>query len=200
MLSSIPRSLRIVSVVAAVACLPAAAIAFQPAKSTAPTTAAGATAEKAGDPVRGKAVFMKLGVCSECHGWAGDGEHGKHPRSPGIAANLRESQLTPEDMAQVVRCGIPGTAMPYHLSQAYKDPDICYGMTMADFADGEAPSKGKTFREKDILNVVAYVQSQFVGRGPITLAECEEIRSPATSSATSFAKPPQRSGAESWAA
>lgn len=187
MFARLPRSLKIITVLAGFAYLPATAIAFQPAaKTDAATTAAPAAAgaetseaaAPAGDPVRGKNVFMRLGVCSECHGWAGDGKHGKHPRSPGIAANLRESQLSAEDMASVVRCGIPGTAMPYHVSQAYKDAEICFGMTMADFGEGEAPAKGKTFREKDVENVVAYVIEQFQGRGPITLAECEEILKP----------------------
>ena len=180
MLASIPRSLKIVAVVVGFACLPAMAVAFQPAAKgdAAATTTAATGAVPAGDPIRGKTVFMRVGVCSECHGWAGDGLHGKHPRSPGIAANLRESQLTAEDMAMIVRCGIPGTAMPYHVSQAYKDPEICYGMTAADFAEGGAPPKGKTFREKDVENVIAYIQQQFQGRGPVTAVECEEILKP----------------------
>jgi len=182
MLVRFSRILKIAAAVAALALLPVAAIAFQPAaKPAAAATDATATAEAgvlAGDPVRGKAVYMRVGICSECHGWAGDGQHGKHPRSPGLAANLRESQLAPEDLAQIVRCGIPGTAMPYHIANAYKDPDICFGMTMADFADGGAPTKGKTFREKDVENLVAYIVEQFQGRGPITLAECEEIIKP----------------------
>lgn len=183
MLSRLPRSLKIAAAVVALALLPAAAMAFQPAaKGGAEKTEAAATTTEAGalagDPVRGKAVFMRVGICSECHGWAGDGEHGKHPRSPGLAANLRETQLAPEDIAQIVRCGIPGTAMPYHLANAYKDADICFGMTMADFDGSGAPTKGKTFREKDVENVVAYIVEQFQGRGPITLAECEEILKP----------------------
>lgn len=183
MSANLPRALKVAALLAALVAVPAAALAFQPAAKPAATAAAPAAegeagALPAGDPVRGKTVFMRVGVCSECHGWAGDGEHGKHPRSPGIAANLRETQLTPEDMAQVIRCGIPGTAMPYHLSTAYKDPEVCYGMVMDDFGGEGVPVKGKTFREKDVENVVAYIVQQFQGRGPITLADCEEILKP----------------------
>jgi cytochrome c5 len=143
-------------------------------ESTAPkyTTSAQAAAE-AGDPVRGKKVFRDVGRCNFCHGWAGDGT-GSDPRHQGEAANLRITELDTESLIDIVRCGIPGSEMPYHDAGAYKD-DRCYGMLAADFDPGTAPKKGNTFRLKDIENVVAYIEQHFKGIGPVTKAECEEF-------------------------
>lgn len=151
-----------------------------PAGTPKPTeTAADAakTAELGGDPVRGKRVFTDVGRCTQCHGWGGNGV-GSDPRSPGKAADLRATTLDTETLRNVVRCGLPGTDMPYHGADAYKDPNACFGQVLADFGEGEAPHKGKTFREVDIDNVVAFVEDHFKGKGPITLAECEEFFKP----------------------
>ncbi len=122
------------------------------------------------DIARGKAVYQTVGICLNCHGWDGDGL-GKNPRSPGVAAKLRETQLDTETLRMTVRCGIPGTPMPYHDAQAYVD-NRCYGMLMTDFPEGGKPSKGHTFREQDIENVVAYMEAKVKGKGPTTLQDC----------------------------
>lgn len=146
-----------------------------------PTDTAAATTDgaTAGDPERGKAVFTRVGRCVECHGWGGDGT-GSNPRSPGKAANLRETQLDAQTLHDIIACGVPGTPMPYHVSTAYTDPEVCYGMTKADFAEGEQPAKGKTFRDNDVWNVVAYIEQHFkplAGTKP-GLAECEAFFEP----------------------
>lgn len=123
-----------------------------------------------GDVTKGLRVFQTKG-CQRCHGWDGAGL-GRDPRAPGPAANLRQTELDDASMRDVVRCGIPGSPMPFHDSQAYKD-DRCYGMTFADFDDLTRPVKGKTFREQDIANVVAYVQETLKGKPEATLADCE---------------------------
>lgn len=132
-----------------------------------------------GDPVRGKTVYQNVGRCVQCHGWGGDGT-GSDPRSPGSAANLRETQLDTTTLAEIISCGIPGTAMPYHLSAAYKSHECYGGMTLEDFGEGEAPPKGKTFREKDVMNIIAFIQTHFqplAGTKP-DLAECEAFFKP----------------------
>ena len=173
-------SLRAILIMLALAAVPAGALAFQPPKTaaTSETATEATTAEApAGDIERGKTVFQRVGNCTYCHGWAGDGQHGKHPRSPGVAADLRESTLDTETMQHIVRCGIPGTAMPYHVSAAYRDPEICLGMVLEDFGDeGGAPVRGKTFRE-----TVAYIQAKMQGQ-PLDLAWCEDALKPGDSS------------------
>ena len=125
------------------------------------------------DVARGKSVFQSVGICVNCHGWDGDGL-GKNPRSPGVAAKLRETQLDTETLRMTVRCGIPGSQMPYHDAQAYVD-NRCYGMVMSDFAAGQQPNKGHTFREQDIENVVAYIEAKIKGKGPTTFQDCVDF-------------------------
>ena len=49
--------------------------------------------------------------CQFCHGINGDGRG--DPRSPGRAANLRETRLNREQLIEVIACGRPGTEMPH---------------------------------------------------------------------------------------
>jgi mono/diheme cytochrome c family protein len=119
---------------------------------------------------RGRQVYAKVGVCVSCHGWDGDGT-GKNPRSEGAAALLRESGLDAQGFIEIISCGIPGTPMPYHDAQSYKD-DRCYGMTKADFEDGQMPHKGKSIKQEDILSLVAYIQTHIQGKPKATYEDC----------------------------
>ncbi|MBN9309922.1 MAG: c-type cytochrome [Devosia sp.] len=123
------------------------------------------------DIVRGKRMFSSAGGnCLSCHGWDGDGT-GKNPRSEGAAALLRESGLDAAGFIQIISCGIPGTPMPYHDSQAYKD-DRCYGMVAADFEAGQEPHKGKSIKKDDIVNLVAYIMTSIQGKPKATYEDC----------------------------
>ncbi|RYE53282.1 MAG: c-type cytochrome [Hyphomicrobiales bacterium] len=122
---------------------------------------------------KGRDVYNRVGVCLSCHGWNGDGM-GKNPRSEGDAAKLRESQLDTQTLIDIISCGIPGTPMPYHNNQAYKKPEICYGMTAADFEPADMPRKGKSIRPADMINLVAYLQTHVQGAGETTLAQCQD--------------------------
>lgn len=125
-----------------------------------------------GDAEKGKRVYQRIGVCVTCHGWAGDGESGRNPIShAGVAANLRETQLDAQGLYDVVRCGIPGTKMPYHDSASYKD-DRCFGQLMSDFDASQRPVRGKTFREEQMVDLIAYLEKHVVGRGKPTYEEC----------------------------
>lgn len=139
----------------------------------------------AGDPERGKIVFQRIGYCVNCHGWAGDGQAGRNPLARGASANLRKTELDAESLAQVIRCGLPGTQMPYHEAAAYRD-DRCYGMVMADFEPGDAPVRGKTFREKDVAHLVAYLQQHMIGRGKPTAEECAQYYGPSADTGCAY--------------
>ena len=127
---------------------------------------------------RGKVIWNNKSSCKNCHGWAGDGKG--HPRSP-RGPSLRNSALDRETMREVVACGVPGTAMPYHDRAAYTD-DRCYGLTKADFdienirtALGMMPTKGnKTIRAQEIDMVLDYIEARIKGRGKVSSEECEE--------------------------
>lgn len=138
----------------------------------APVTRAQQAGDMAGDPERGKTVYQRVAYCVNCHGWPGDGRTGVNLRSP-TGSNLRESELDREGLMIAVRCGLPGTAMPSHDRGAYRD-DRCYGMVASDFDPDAKPMRGKTIRDKDIANVVAYLESHVIGRGKPTFEECAD--------------------------
>jgi mono/diheme cytochrome c family protein len=127
------------------------------------------TSALSGDPVRGLKTWKK-GKCAYCHGWAGDGRG--HPRSPGAAPSLRVTKLEPENLKEIVRCGLIGTEMPYHDRMAYRD-DRCYGMLADEFEPDTMPRKGKTMSESSLENLVAYVFKNVVGKGSATFDDCE---------------------------
>ncbi|MDC9822298.1 c-type cytochrome [Devosia sp. ZB163] len=123
------------------------------------------------DIVRGKRMYgQQGGNCISCHGWDGNGL-GKNPRSEGNAALLRESGLDAAGFIEIIGCGIPGSPMPYHDSQAYKD-DRCYGMTKADFEAGGEPHKGKAIKKNDIVNLVAYIMTSIQAKPAATYEDC----------------------------
>jgi mono/diheme cytochrome c family protein len=149
------------------------------------STGAHAQDASAGDPERGKVVYQRMGYCVNCHGWAGDGQAGRNPLARGSGANLRETALDADGLAQIIQCGLPGTQMPYHEAAAYRD-DRCYGMVMADFEEGQAPIRGKTFRDKELAHLIAYIQQKMVGLGKPTLAECIEYYGPSADKACAY--------------
>lgn len=130
-------------------------------------------AEQTPDPERGKVVFRTVGGCVSCHGWAADGETGVNLRSP-PGSSLRESTLDLDGLIEVIACGRPGTAMPYHDKSAYRD-DRCYGLVKADLDPDTAPVRGKTLRSDDIANLAAYLQTRVIGLGAPTFAECADF-------------------------
>jgi hypothetical protein len=123
-----------------------------------------------GDPDRGRVVYRSVGYCVNCHGWAGDGKSGTNLQAP-VGPNLRETALDTAALIEVIGCGRPGTPMPFHDRAAYRD-GRCFGMDLEDFAPGSAPTRGKTFSDRDVVNVVAYLESFVIGRGEPTLEDC----------------------------
>ncbi len=139
----------------------------------APMTRALQAGDLVGDPARGKAVFQRVGDCMFCHGWAADGKTGVSLRAP-PGANLRETKLDTEGLIETIKCGRPGTPMPYHGMAAYRDGS-CNGLVMSDFTPDTKPIRGKTLSDQDIANVVAYLQTHVIGLGKPTHAECADF-------------------------
>jgi len=126
-----------------------------------------------GNPERGKVVYRSVGYCGNCHGWPGDGLTGLLLQAP-RGANLRETKLDGQALFEVIKCGLPGTPMPFHGRTAYKT-DLCYGKLASDFEPDEFPRRGKTFSDKDIANLVVYLQSKMIGLGIPTFEECADF-------------------------
>ena len=139
----------------------------------APMTKAQEARDLVGDPERGKVVYRSVGYCGNCHGWPGDGITGILLQAP-RGANLRETRLDKDQLIEVIRCGLPGTPMPYHDRAAYRE-GRCHGLTMADFEPGGKPVRGKTVSEQDLANLVAFLQTRMIGLGEPTFAECTDF-------------------------
>jgi mono/diheme cytochrome c family protein len=112
------------------------------------------------DKVKAGVNAWRNSGCSDCHGAFANGEK-ERDESP-TGANIRQSRLKADELAQVIRCGRPGTGMP-----AFEE-----GATGCPGGGGELyPAPAKLSRA-DIDNVVAYLQARIMGKGKITKQEC----------------------------
>jgi mono/diheme cytochrome c family protein len=117
-------------------------------------------------------LYLDKAQCSYCHGWAGDGAG--EGQSNGGAANLRQTRLNRAQLAMVIMCGRPGTAMPHFDESAYSDKR-CYGMTEAELGSRTpALPPGSTLQPREAEAIADYLLAKFVGRGAATRTECEE--------------------------
>src|ERR1700752_2492776 len=128
----------------------------------------------AGDIGLGKRLYQDRATCGFCHGWSGDGAG--DPQSPGKPANLRETKLDHDQLVETIRCGVPGgTAMPHFDKFAWTEGENCFGMTGAEVGDKKPRAPTADLSKREIAAIVAYLEAKVVGKGPPTVAECEEF-------------------------
>jgi cytochrome c553 len=109
----------------------------------------------------GEQLWNETASCRNCHGTKANGV-ADVPQEPN-GANLHLTQLDPDQLAEVIKCGRPGTAMPYFAAGSYTDRK-CYDMTAAD-AGGTIPTAGQPqLAERQINGLVAFIFSRFVGK------------------------------------
>lgn len=132
-----------------------------------------APAAAAQDVTDGERIWKTKAGCPQCHGWAGDGfPSGFH--SEGNAPSLRETQLTRDQIREVIQCGRPGTPMPHFDRFAYTDKR-CYGMTAEDLKDLEPIRAPTTLQTYEIDAVADYLATKIKGAGGVTRAQCVEF-------------------------
>jgi mono/diheme cytochrome c family protein len=161
------RALRRIAAVAIVAACVVASLAAARAQTPA---AAPPSPEDARTIEFGKEVFKTKATCQFCHKWDGAGDQGYG----GNALSLRKTQLTPPQMAEVVKCGRPHTQMPYHDRFAYTDKR-CYRMTREDLGDDMPPAATESLQPREIDAVVKYLFAKVVGRGEATYQDCVDF-------------------------
>ena len=138
------------------------------------TLALPAAAQTTGDIGLGKRVYKAKAECGHCHGWSGDGAG--DPLSPGKAANLRETKLDHDQLVEVIRCGVPGgTAMPHFDRFAWTEGENCFAMTATDVGDKKPTGPTAYLSKREIEAIVAYLEAKVIGKGPPTVADCEEF-------------------------
>ena len=116
----------------------------------------------------GKAAYKKAN-CIGCHKWHGDGGGGYG----GLALSLRKTALTRAELEMLIRCGRPGTRMPYHDRKAYRGDDrSCYESSKEELGDSMPPRAPSFLRDREITAVVDYVVENIQGKGPPDHADC----------------------------
>jgi len=115
----------------------------------------------------GRLIFKDKALCQYCHNWHASGFQGY----PGDALSLRLTRLTDKEFAEVVKCGRPGTAMPYYDALAYTDTR-CYGRTREEMGKDMPPTGFKFLSEREVDALVNYLFTNVVGRGPATYEDC----------------------------
>ena len=126
----------------------------------------GAALAEARHEESGQEVY-KQANCVGCHKWSGVGGGGYG----GAALSLRETQLSFDQIIEIVTCGRPGTGMPHFTTDPY-GAGGCYGLTAEDVKDMKPPAANVVLRQQEIEDVAHYVVDDIKGKGEPTLADC----------------------------
>jgi mono/diheme cytochrome c family protein len=104
----------------------------------------------------GEAAWDKAG-CLQCHGSTGQGgDGGEFPAGP----SLHTTRLDRATLVEAISCGLPGTAMPSWLDDAYTKR-ACYGFPL-----GPAPAEITTtpvLSAAEIEALVDFLGAKFIG-------------------------------------
>ncbi len=75
---------------------------------------------------------------------------------------------------ETVKCGRPGTGMPYFSRDSYPSDGApqCYGLTTKDLETMHVAQAGVFLRPEEIEAVTDYVISSIKGKGDPNLADC----------------------------
>jgi mono/diheme cytochrome c family protein len=119
---------------------------------------------------QGKDIFKTKATCQFCHKWDASGDQGYG----GNALSLRKTMLNPEQVAETIKCGRPGTGMPFHDPFAYADKR-CYGVTRSELGNDMPPEPNAFLNSDEIDAVEKYLFAKVVGRRPSTYQECVDF-------------------------
>ena len=108
----------------------------------------------------------KKGNCMGCHSW--DGKGGGH----GAAVSLRNTELTINEIINVIKCGRPGTGMPYFLRKSYKE-ERCYDTTFEDYDESYRPVSSKKFLSSKQIEAVSIFVREVLQNKKLDKNYCE---------------------------
>ena len=109
----------------------------------------------------------KKGNCMGCHSW-----HGKGGGGYGAGVSLRNMDLTLDEIINVIKCGRPGTGMPYFLRKAYKE-EKCYDTTFEDYDDHYRPVSSKRFLSPKQIEAVSIFVKEVLHNKKLDRNYCE---------------------------
>ena len=96
----------------------------------------------------GLSVYKK-GNCMGCHSW-----HGKGGGGYGAGVSLRTSNLNFNDLIEIIKCGKPGSGMPYFYKKSYLE-EKCYDTTFKDYDSSYRPVSSKRFLSSKQIEAVS---------------------------------------------
>ena len=109
----------------------------------------------------------KKGNCMGCHSW-----HGKGGGGYGAGVSLRNINLTLNEIINVIKCGRPGTGMPYFLRKAYKE-EKCYDTTFDDYDSSYRPVSSKRFLSSKQIEAVSIFVREVLQNKKLDKNYCE---------------------------
>jgi mono/diheme cytochrome c family protein len=113
-------------------------------------------------------VTWKTAGCADCHGKFADGNPDDDDFP--IGADLRTTRLDTAALRQTITCGRPGTGMPSFDEGAYVVRG-CYGQRPGSRPSNLQPTP-RMLSQKEIDDVVNYLQARIIGHGKVTREEC----------------------------
>tara|TARA_Y200000002_G_C22489047_1_gene582184 strand:+ start:272 stop:760 length:489 start_codon:yes stop_codon:yes gene_type:complete len=109
----------------------------------------------------------KKGNCMGCHSW-----HGKGGGGYGAGVSLRNKELSLAEIVNVIKCGRPGTGMPYFYKKSYKD-EKCYDTTFEDYDETYRPINSKRFLTIRQIEAVSIFIKELLQDKELTKEYCE---------------------------
>ena len=109
----------------------------------------------------------KKSNCMGCHSW-----HGKGGGGYGAGVSLRNMDLNLDEIINVVKCGRPGTGMPYFLRKAYKQ-EKCYDTTLEDYDASYRPVNSKKFLSSKQIEAVSIFVKEVLQDKKLDKKYCE---------------------------
>ena len=111
------------------------------------------------ETIRKGLIVYKKANCMGCHSW-----HGKGGGGYGAGVSLRNPSYEVSELINIIKCGIPGTGMPYFYRKSYKT-EKCYDTLFEDYSLTDRPKNSKSFiNERQIKNLAAFVYSELQGK------------------------------------
>ena len=102
-----------------------------------------------------------------CHSW-----HGKGGGGYGAGVSLRNKELSLAEIVNVIKCGRPGTGMPYFYKKSYKN-EKCYDTTFKDYDEAYRPINSKRFLTIKQIEAVSTFVKELLQDKELTKEYCE---------------------------
>ena len=126
------------------------------------------TKDLSSDLKYGLSVYKK-GNCMGCHSWHGDGGGGY-----GAGVSLRKSNLEYDEIINVIKCGKPGTGMPYFFKKSYLK-EKCYDTYLSDYDENYRPISNKTYLNLRQIKAVSFFIENVLINKDIDKEYCESF-------------------------